>query len=126
MTSPRINQAVELVAEITAIIAASDLTDKAKITVDYDPDKIPSAARYGCILVGIPTLSSPTYSTLLPKWEVFVIAGTAGNYLESWTRLDSIIEALSLGNLNIATAEPASYPAKNGPAIPAYTLSLNE
>ena len=123
MTSPRILQAQQIVAQIEAIIADSDLD---KITVTLDSKLVPSGSRNGVILVGLPDLRSDNFATLAPSWTVNIIAGPPDNYLAAWDRIDTILEVLFQGELNIDTATPSNFPALTGAAIPAYTLNLNE
>ena len=135
MTSPRHQQALDLVERIQSIIDAVNdpdplvpdgLQDAEKITVTIDPTLVPSGSRHGIVLVALPTLSSPNFAAIDVKWEVHVIAGPADNWIAAWDRIDSILQVLFDGNVNIDSAEPANYPALNGPPIPAYTLTLNE
>ena len=123
-TGPRLHTAQQLVERIQALLTADEAT--AKVHATMNPDEITSGATNGVVMVSLPTLSSPNFAQLDVKWEVHVISGPANNWLAAWDRLDTILEVLFEGQLNIDTAEPANYPAKNGPALPAYTITLNE
>ena len=122
MTSPRILQVQDLVKQLQAAVTAAGLT---KVTVGYDAAKVPSAARYGAVVAGPPRLTAETFGELVATFEVHVIAGPADNYLVAWDTIDTIIEALFAGQINIKAAEPGQYAALNGPPLPAYTLTLN-
>lgn len=125
MTSPRLDASNALVADLTAIIAASDLEDKADITVTNRAGLVESASRHGCVFVDFPTLSSENFADLQPEFQVHIIGGTPTDELSAFARIDSIIQALHEGNLNIRSGEPGNWPTQGGLRIPAYTLTLN-
>jgi len=123
MTSPRIQEADELVATVAAALESAGL-DKATATADAG--HVPSAARHGVVLVTPPTLSFPTFHQVDTTWTLHVVAGPATDYLAAWATLDAILQALIDAQLNMDEAEPGQFAqANNAPALPAYTITLN-
>jgi hypothetical protein len=123
-TGPRLLAAEALVARLQTLLADDELT--AKVTATMNPNEVASGSTNGVVLVTLPTLSSPNFAQLDVEWQVHVIAGPPTNWLAAWDRIDTILQVLFDGQLNLATAEPSEYRALNGPSIPAYTITLNE
>lgn len=122
MSSPRIQEATELVATIAAALDAAGL-DTATATMDAG--LVPSAARNGVVLVTPPTLTFPTFAQLEATWTLHVVAGPPTDYLSAWATLDAIIQALFAAQLNMDEAEPGQFAQANGAPLPAYTITLN-
>ena len=123
-TGPRLNEAAALVERLQTLLEANSETVKVHATMN--PDEVASGATNGVVMVTLPTLSSPNFAHIDVKWEVQIIAGPATNWLVAWDRIDTILQVLFDGQLNIESAEPANYQGINGPALPAYVLTLNE
>lgn len=122
MTTPRIERAIQLEAELLAILQDKGLE---KVTVTRDALEVPSGARHGVIVVSPPALTFETFGEGDAEWELHVIAGPADNYLHAWGTLDGILHALERGELNMKRAEPTSYQPLRGEPFPAYTITLN-
>lgn len=123
-TGPRLQYAEQLVTQLQATLIA--VADTAKVHVTMNPEEVASGATNGVVMVALPVLTSPNFAQLDVKWEVHVIAGPATNWLVAWDRIDTILQVLFDGQLNIASADPANFAGLNGAPLPAYTLTLNE
>lgn len=124
MPAPRIQQAKALVAALRDALDSSNLED---VTATTDAALIPSGARHGIVVVAAPKLDfSAGFGAVAAAWEIHVIAGPADNYLAAWERIDTIIQALIDGDLNLASGEPGGYGSLPGDTLPAYTLTTND
>jgi hypothetical protein len=122
MASPRIEEAKALVARLQEIFDTED----PKVLVTLNADHVPSGSRHGVVLVAPPTLRLPNFALVEATWELHVVAGPPTNYLAAWERIDSIVQVLIEAALNIDKAEPGMFQPNTGPALNAYTLTLNE
>lgn len=123
MSGPRIQQAAELADAATDALSAAGLT---RVLVTTDPGKVPSGARHGVVLVAPPALTFPTWDQVEAAWTLHVVAGTPADYLTAWGIIDGIIQALAdARTLNLDEAEPGQFAPLTGPALPAYTITLN-
>jgi hypothetical protein len=123
MSSPRIQEAAELVETISAALAAAELD---QVTATTDAGKVPSASRNGVVLVAPPALAFPTWTQVETTWTLHVVAGPATDYLAAWATIDAIIQALfDAQTLNFDEAEPGQFAQQNGSPLPAYTITLN-
>ncbi|RWZ52935.1 hypothetical protein ELQ90_03090 [Labedella phragmitis] len=121
--SDRITAAHELVADITNALEAAGLED-ARATLNAL--EVPSGARHGVVVVSPPTLDfSSSWGDPTASWELHIIAGPPDNYLAAWERIDTIIDALVAGHINLKSAEPGQFQPTQGPALPAYTLTTH-
>jgi hypothetical protein len=125
MASPRIAKAHEIVDDLRAALDAAGLQ---AVTATLDAGLIASGARDGIVVVAAPKLDfSAGYGAPAAIYEVHVIAGPADNYLVAWDRLDTIVEALVAGQINLNRGEPGGYADERLAApLPAYTLTLND
>ncbi|MBZ4486278.1 hypothetical protein [Microbacterium sp. cx-55] len=124
MTAPRIERAQRLVSELRDVLDAADLSD---VIATLDAAEVPSGARHGIVVVAAPKLSfDGPFSMVGAVYEVHVIAGPSDNYLAAWERIDTIIQALVEGHVNLSSGEPGGYEPMRGDTIPAYTLELND
>jgi hypothetical protein len=124
MSSPRIQEAAALVQTITDALSAAGLAPRAIATTD--PAQVPSGARYGVVLVAPPALAFPTWEGVEATWSLHIIAGTPTDQLAAWATIDGIIQALvDARTLSLEDAEPGQFAQLNGPALPAYTITLN-
>lgn len=122
MPSPRLEQAAKLVADVGDAFAAAGF-DKATATTDAL--KVPSGARHGIAVVAAPSLTFPDWDEPAVEWTIHLVAGPANDFLAAWEKLDALLEALFVAQLNLKSAEPAGYETREGPVIPAYTVTLN-
>jgi hypothetical protein len=125
VTSPRVDQATEIVAELTDALADDPDTTGAVATTDAL--LVPSGARNGIVLVQPPDLTFTNFQFTDPTWTLLVVAGPPDNHLAAWERIDAIIHALETAGINLATGEPVGFQPldKNAPLLPAYQLTLN-
>ena len=124
MTSPRIARANALVTEMRDALDAADLPE---VMATINAAEVPSGARHGIVVVAAPKLKfDGPWGQVQADYEVHVIAGSIDNYLDSWDRIDTIIQALVDGHVNVSDGEPAGYQPMHGDPIPAYTLTLND
>lgn len=124
MTTPRIDQARQLVADVRAALDAAGLE---KATATLDAALVPSGARYGVVVVAAPKLDfSASWSDVAAVFELHVIAGPADDYLAAWAVIDAIIQALAEAGVNLRTGEPGAYQTLTGGTLPAYTLTTND
>ena len=124
MTAPRVAQALAIVQDIRDALDAAGLHD---VLATIDAAQVPSGARHGIVVVAAPRLTfEGSFQSVQAAFELHVIAGTITDYLGSWDRIDSIIQALVDGNLNLRDGEAGGYDAMNGDPIPCYTLTLND
>ena len=122
MPAPRLTQALGIVAEVREALTNAGLT-QAHVTIDAA--EVPSGARHGVVVVSPPSLDFETFTETVPTWELHVIAGPADNYLAAWSTIDTMIEALVTGHINLNRGEPGQYQGIRGEQLPAYTLKLN-
>lgn len=122
MASPRIEQALALVADLQAALTTAGLTDA---VATMNAAEVPSGSRHGCVVVAAPELTFETWNDPTPLWEVHVVAGPATDYLAAWNTIDTIIQALVTAHINLKTGSPGQYQPFQGVALPAYTLTLN-
>lgn len=122
MTTPRIERAIQLEAELLAILQGEGLEE---VTVTRNALDVPSGARHGVIVVSPPAITFGTWGEGDAEWELHAIAGPADNYLHAWATLDSILHALEVGALNMKRAEVGGYQPLKGEVLPAYTITLN-
>lgn len=122
MPTPRIDAAEELKSELRAMLAAAALSD---VTVTLDALDIPSGSRHGVVVISPPDLTFPTFTQTEVAYELAAIAGPADNLRAAWERLDAILEAFRIGELDMATARGDMFQPKNGSPLPGYTITLN-
>lgn len=122
MVAPRIVQANAKAAQLRVMLAAAGLD---KVTVTLDAREIASAARNGVIVISPPDLTFETFTITEATYELSVIAGPADNLLHAWETLDSIIEALRVGQLDMTTARGDMFAPTGSAALPGYTINLN-
>jgi len=122
MSTPRIDYAEQLRNELTTMLAAAEL---AKVTVTLNPLDIPSGSRHGVIVISPPDLEFPTFAHTDADYELSVIAGPADNLFAAWHRLDEIVEALRVGELDMKSARGDMFAPKTGQPLPGYTITLN-
>jgi len=125
MTSPRIERANEIAAEISEALEAAGVED---VKVTLDPRDVAQHARLkagGAIQIRPPALRFPTYHHTEATWTIVVAYGTADALLASWTRLDEIIAALA-PSLDVTVAQPSSFETndRREAPIPAYELTF--
>jgi hypothetical protein len=123
MDAPRIQAAAALVEAVSEALTAAGLT---RVLATTDAAKVPSGARNGVVLVAPPGLTFPTWDQVEATWSLHIIAGTPTDPLTAWATIDGIIQALvESRTLNLDEAEPGQFAPLNGPALPAYTITLN-
>ena len=122
MPAPRIEQAQALVIEVQAALDAAELTGT---LATLDATDVPSGSRRGVVVVAVPELTFETWGDPTALWELHVIAGPATDFLAAWEKIDGIIHALATAQINIKTGSPVTYQPHQGPALSAYTLTLN-
>lgn len=124
MHAPRIQQAKALVAALRDALDAADLED---VMATTDALLVPSGARHGIVVVAAPKLDfSGGFRSVATAWEIHVVAGPVDNYLAAWERIDTIIQSLIDGDLNLSSGEPGGYGTHQGDVLPAYTLTTND
>lgn len=124
MTSPRIEQAEALVAQLKQVLAAAGLPEVVCSLRVQDAD---SGARHGVVVVAPPELTfDAPYGDVQIEFEVYVIAGPATDYIAAWDRIDTIIQAFVDADVNLKDAKPTTYEPHQGHALNAYVLTLNE
>lgn len=115
--------ATRLSVTVREALDADGLSD---VHSTVDAAEIPSAARAGVVCVSPPVYTFQTWGEPQIAWELTAVCGPPDNYLAAWDQLDRIVRALHAGQLNLARAEPGSYQPITGPALPAYTITLND
>jgi hypothetical protein len=124
MTAPRIESAHGLVAEIREALDASDLQ---AVGATLDATEVESGARHGVVVVAAPKLTfAGPFEMVSAAFELHVVAGPADDWLGAWERIDTIVQALVDGHVNLADGEPSAFQPMHGDALPAYTLTLND
>lgn len=117
----------ELIASLKATL--NDLLNDAglsAVTVTDNPFDVPSAARgAGCIIIQPPDLHFNDWQDPTIHWALLAVAGTTTNPKAAFEQIDTIIEALEAGHLNLASATPDGYQPPQGDALPAYLIKLN-
>lgn len=112
--SRRLERAEQLVDQLVA----------AGIPATLDPA---TAGQHACVLVGPPALAFDLNTGATCTWRLVVVDGgrtTAG--LDSWTRLDDLVDQVA-DLLPVTAGEPASYaPTPGTDPSPAYLLTLTE
>ena len=121
-TSPRIDHANELRAQLEQIMTADP--DLASVIVSLDPLDIPSGIRNGIVIISPPDLEFPAYWQTDVQSELAVIAGPTDNLLAAWTRLDQIVEAIRTSPIPVLTARGDMFKTKSGESVPGYTLTM--
>lgn len=122
MVAPRIVQANAKAAELRVMLADAGLD---QVTVTLDARQIPSGARHGIIVISPPDLTFETFTITEATYELSVVAGPADNLLHAWETLDSIIEALRVGRLDMTTARGDMFAPPGSAKLPGYTINLN-
>lgn len=122
MATPRIDQAESKAAALRDMLSAAGLN---KVTVTLDAREIASGARNGIIVISPPDLTFETFASVEASYELSLIAGPADNLLHAWSTLDSIIEALRVGKLDMATARGDMFAPASSAPLPGYTITLN-
>jgi len=122
--APRLAQAARIVADVRDALDAADLD---QVVATLDAADVPSGERHGIVVVAAPKLTfDGPFGDVQTAFEVHVIAGPADNYLHAWERIDTIVQALVDGRLNLRSGEPGGYEAMHGDPLPAYTLTMND
>jgi hypothetical protein len=122
MSAPRIEHAKAKAIELRTMLTEAGLD---KVTVTLDAREIASAARHGVVVISPPDLAFETFTSVDASFELSLIAGPADNLLHAWETLDSIIEALRVGNLNMTTARGDMFAPPSSAPLPGYTITLN-
>lgn len=122
MAQPRIDYANEMAADLRRMLDDAGLQ---AVHVTLDAREIPSAARDGVIVIAPPDLTFTTFTQTEADYELSAIAGPAENILHAWGILDSIIEALRVGGLDMASARGDMFKPKDSQPLPGYTITLN-
>lgn len=122
MVAPRIVQANAKAGQLRTMLAEAGLD---QVTVTLDAREIASAARHGVIVISPPDLTFVTFTSTEATYELSVIAGPADNLLHAWETLDSIIEALRAGQLDMTTARGEMFAPASSAPLPGYTINLN-
>ncbi len=125
MASPRIERAHKLAADIRAVLAAAGET---RVHVTLNTLEVESASRGGVVLIAPPDLAfGGPWGDVQAEYEVYVIAGPADNLLAAWERIDTIIQALVEGDINLRHGKPGGFHgAPTSPELSAYILTLND
>lgn len=118
----RIEQGAALVLKLAAALEVAGL-DKALATLDAA--HVASGSRYGVLVVSPGTLTFEDWGEPSMAWEVHVIAGPANDYLAAWDKIDAMIQALVVAQINLRSGEPGQFQPLVGEPLPAYTLTLN-
>lgn len=122
MVAPRIVQANAKAAQLRVMLADAGLD---KVIVTLDAREITAGARHGIVVISPPDLTFETFTITEATYELSVIAGPADNLLHAWETLDSIIEALRVGQLDMTTARGDMFAPPGSAALPGYTINLN-
>ena len=124
MTAPRLAQARALETDVRDALDAADLHE---VIATLDANLIPSGSRAGIVVIAAPKLTfDGPFGDVQTAFELHVVAGPADDYLRAWDRIDTIIQALVDGRINLRDGEAGSYQPQHGSAIPAYTLTMND
>lgn len=122
MATPRYDQYLEYKTAIETALAAAGLS---KVTVTAESTDIASGSRHGVLVFPPPELSFTTFEIYEATWEAIAIAGPADNLTHAWKTLDGMIEALFQANINMSTATPDTFSAKNSLPLPGYLITFN-
>lgn len=122
--SARLEAAQTLANDIRHALDEAGLTD---VPVTLEARKLSTAAlvKHGGVLVTAPRIEWPTFGTDTDlTWTVVVAAGPPDRELTAWERIDTIIDALIDSFLPITHADPGQIRPADGPAVPAYELTV--
>lgn len=126
----RVDRAAELRAEAQALITASSLTDKDKVTVTSDANDIDRKGDIGNGVVLVqpgPRLTWPAPSITTSLWTIDIITGPADKLLDAWERLDGLLEVLQpMFDVREATAAPGQQARPDGASLPGYNVTFRE
>jgi hypothetical protein len=130
MTTPaRVQRAAAILADLPTILADGGLPDVDQVTITVDPSKVDKAASLrGGVLVLLPgpALEWPRPGVTVVTWSL-VLVGSPTDLVETWGRLDAVLEALRLGGLDMVEATPDGYPRPDSQVVlPGYTITLTE
>lgn len=121
----RLDKAREVVAEVRDALDEAGLD---KVLADVNAAVVPSGSRHGVVIVSPPEMTFETFGGDPGlTWDLHVIAGPPGDYLEAWRKIDAIIAALEASRLPLNTAKPGAWSGldPSSPPIPAYTVTLH-
>lgn len=121
LPAPRITYATALVAKLKGILDESGLD---KVTVTLDAQLIESGSREGIVVVTPPDIEFPTFTQTEITPEFAVIAGPRDNLEAAWTRLDEIIEAFRLAQIEMVDAKADMFAVAKAAPIPGYAVTL--
>lgn len=111
-------QAERIKARVEEILG--DLVD----LVTLDGVGIKPQTRAAVVILA-PKISFPTFGERDTTFRLAAVAGPADRPLTAWKQLDEILDALELGGLNLADAEPGTFDLAGAGRLPAYEITLN-
>lgn len=127
--APRVSRADNLVTEITAILAASDLehTDLVRVSIDENDIDKTTHQQHGVIIV-LPgpriTYPAPGLGVKQLEWKVLIVCKAGSDPRQSFLRLDSLLAVLE-DALEISEAVPGNLVRDSGQSkLPGYTLTI--
>jgi hypothetical protein len=121
MPAPRLEYAKQLRDRLREILDTQGLP-KARATIDAR--EIPSGSRHGIVVISPPDLEFTTYEQTGADYELSLVAGPADNLLAAWETLDTILEALRAGGIEMLTARGDLFRQHAGEPLPGYTIRL--
>lgn len=122
MPAPRIAAAHALKERVQLALDTAGLTGA---IASIDPLDITSGSRNGIVVISPPDLTFTTWTITDATFTLSAIAGPADNLLAAWQRLDEIVEALRVANLDMVDARGDMFAPKEGSPLPGYTITLN-